>query len=260
MLADETAAGPVGSLSPTLHRASAWLETVIDFIYGQLASWRDDQGRPPVTAETRLTAQLCQFLNSATRAAGLDMIVFQAEVPDPFAGVRTLDLVPGPRGCVIWIDGRRHSLYDPILPIECKRLPTPVARDRERREYLHTQKRTTGGIQRFKSGAHGSAHGVGVMIGYVQTGTLEHWLARINRWIRVLTRAGIAGWSHRDGLRRVAGDATLRIARHRSKNARTSDAPITLHHLWIDMRAASAPAAATGRPTNVTKRHLRVSQ
>lgn len=254
MLADETLAGPVGNLSLSLHRPSAWLETVIDFIYGQLAGWRDDHGRPPVTAETRLTAQLCQFLNSATGPAGLDSIVFQAEVPDPVAVGRTLDLVPGPRGCVIWIDGRRHSLYDPILPIECKRLPTPVAKDRERREYLHTQKRTTGGIQRFKSGAHGSAHGVGVMIGYVQTGTLQQWLARINRWIRVLTRAGIAGWSHREGLRRVAGEATLGIARHRSKNSRTSAAPITLHHLWIDMRAAPAPAAAIGRATNGNKR------
>ncbi|WP_114953223.1 hypothetical protein [Sphingosinicella terrae] len=255
MLADETAAGPVGSLSPTLHRPSAWLETVIDFIYGQLAGWRDDHGRPAATAETRLTSQLCQFLNSATRTAGLDMIVFQTEVPDPGAGGRTLDLVPGPRGCMIWIDGRRHSLYDPILPIECKRLPTPLAKDRERREYLHTQKRTTGGMQRFKSGAHGSAHGVGVMIGYVQTGTLEKWLAGINRWIRVLTRAGIKGWSHRDGLRRVAGDATLRIARHRSKNARTSAAPITLHHLWIDMGATPAPTAAPASTTHGTKGH-----
>ncbi|HEX8466732.1 MAG TPA: hypothetical protein VF620_02880 [Allosphingosinicella sp.] len=255
MLADETAAGPVGSLSPTLHRPSAWVETVIDFIYGRLPGWRDDYGRPPATAETRLTAQLCQFLNSATRTAGLDMIVFQPEVPDPVVGGRTLDLVPGPRGCVIWIDGRRHSLYDPILPIECKRLPTPVAKDRERREYLHTQKRTTGGMQRFKSGAHGSAHDVGVMIGYVQAETLAHWLARINGWIRVLTRAGIAGWSHRDGLRSLAGDATLRIARHRSNNARTSAAPITLHHLWIDMQSAPAPADATGRAANGTKRH-----
>jgi len=259
MLADETAAGPVGSLSPTLHRPSAWLETVIDFIYGQLAGWRDDHGRPPATAETRLTAQLCQFLNSATRMAGLDMIVFQAEVPDPVAGGRTLDLVPGPRGCVIWIDGRRHSLYDPILPIECKRLPTPVAKDRERREYLHTQRRTTGGVQRFKSGAHGSAHGVGVMIGYVQTGTHQQWLARINGWIRVLTRAGIMGWSHRDALQHTADDATLHIARHRSENARTSAAPITLHHLWIDMRATLPSAAATGRATNGTKDHSPVS-
>ncbi|MBC9030779.1 hypothetical protein IAG41_00085 [Sphingomonas sp. JC676] len=259
MLADETTAGPVGSLSPTLHRPSAWLEAVIDFIYGQLASWRDDYGRPPATAETRLTAQLCQFLNSATRTAGFDMIVFQGEVPDPVAGGRTLDLVPGPCGCVIWIDGRRHSLYDPILPIECKRLPTPVAKDRERREYLHTQKRTTGGMQRFKSGAHGSAHSVGVMIGYVQTGKLEEWLVRINRWILVLTKAGIGGWSHRDGLRRIAGDATLRIVRHRSKNARASGVPIALHHLWIDMRGTSAPAAATSRATNSTERHSPLS-
>lgn len=259
MLADELAAPPVGRLSPTLHRPAAWLETVIDFIYGQLAGWRDAPGRPRATAETRLTAQLCQFLNSATRTVGFDMIVFQAEVPDPVAGGRTLDLAPGPCGCVIWIDGRRHSLYDPILPIECKRLPTPVAKNRERREYLHTQKRTTGGMQRFKSGAHGSGHGISVMIGYVQSGTLEQWLARINTWIRVLTRAGITGWSHRDGLRRVAGDATLRIARHRSQNARTSAAPITLHHLWIDMRAMPAPSAATSRAANDTKRHSAVS-
>jgi hypothetical protein len=259
MLADDPAAGPAGSLTSDLHHPSAWLETVVDFVYGRLAAWRDDPDRPAATAETRLTAQLCQFLNNATRSAGLDMIVFQAEVPDPIVKGRTLDLVPGPRGVVIWIDGLRRSLYDPILPIECKRLPTPKAKNRERREYLHTQKRTLGGMQRFKAGHHGSEHSIGVMIGYVQDGTLAQWLARINRWIAVLTRAGISGWSHRDGLRRGASDATLRIARHRSKNARTSAAPITLHHLWIDMLATPAPAAATGRASNGTNAHSPVS-
>lgn len=243
MLADEMADGPSGTLTPTLHHPSAWLETLIDFIYAQLAAWRDDTFRPFATAETRLTAQLCQFLNSASRAAGLDSVVFQAEVPDPMTAGRTLDLVPGPCGCVIWIDGRRHSLYDPILPIECKRLPTPAGADREQREYLHTQERTTGGVQRFKSGVHGSGHAVGVMIGYVQQPSLTGWLARINRWVRVLTRAGIDGWSHGDALRRGSHDRRRRTARHRSTNARAGASPITLHHLWIDMRIVAASTA-----------------
>lgn len=236
MLADEMPEGPSGHLTVTLHRPSAWLETIVDFIYSHLAAWRDDPFRPAVTCETRLTAQLCQFLNNATRAAGLDSVVFQPEVPDPNVPGRTLDLAPGPSGCVIWIDGQRHSLYDPILPIECKRLPTPRGPKRERREYLHTQKRTTGGVQRFKAGLHGGAHSTGVIIGYVQHGTLQDWLRRINRWVRVLVRAGISGWSLGDVLQRKAHDGTQRTARHNSVNARTSGSPIAMHHLWIDMQ------------------------
>ena len=243
MLADEIADGPSGTLTPTLHKPSAWLDTLIDFIYSQLAVWRDDPTRPTETSETRLTAQLCQFLNSATRTADLDSVVFQAEVPDTTVVGRTLDLVPGPCGCVIWIDGRRHSLYDPIIPIECKRLPTPSGGKRERREYLHMQNRTTGGVQRFKSGVHGSGHAIGVIIGYAQEPSLSCWLARINRWVRVLTRAKIAGWSHADYLQRGSHDRTRRIARHHSVNARTGESSIMLHHLWIDMQLV---AAATG--------------
>lgn len=244
MLADEIADGPSGTLTPTLHKPSAWLDTLIDFIYSQLAIWRDDPTRPTESAETRLTAQLCQFLNSATRTAGLDSVVFQAEVPDPAVAGRTLDLVPGPCGCVIWIDGRRHALYDPIIPIECKRLPTPSGGKRERREYLHTQKRTTGGMQRFKSGVHGSGHAIGVMIGYVQEPTLSGWLARINRWVHVLARAEIAGWSHTDTLGGGSQDPARRTSRHLSVNTRTGASPITLHHLWIDMLVAT-PTGST---------------
>lgn len=235
MLADEIADEPAGRLRPTLHKPAAWLETLVDFIYSQLAPWRDDTRRTLMTAETRLTAQLCQFLNNATRSAGLDSIVFQTEVPDASVSGRTLDLAPGPRGYVIWIEGRRHSLYDPILPIECKRLPTPVGRKRERREYLHTQKRTTGAIQRFKMGFHGSCHSMGVIIGYVQEPSLSGWLVRINHWVRVLSRARILGWSQSDALGGGSQDVGRGIARHRSINARAGTPPITLHHLWVDM-------------------------
>lgn len=245
MLADEPPGGASGHLTPTLHRPSAWLETIVDFIYARLAEWRDDPFRPHETAETRLTAQLCQFLNGATRAAGLDSVVFHAEVPDPTVPGRTLDLAPGPCGCVIWIDGRRHSLYDPILPIECKRLPTPRGADRERREYLHTQKRTTGGVQRFKAGLHGAGHSTGVMIGYVQEGSLPDWFQRINWWVRVLVRAGVLGWSAGDSLRRKAHDRTHRIAKHGSVNARMGSGPIAMHHLWIDMQPAAVEAASS---------------
>ena len=241
MLADEPPDGGSGYLTPTLHRPSAWLETIVDFIYTRLAAWRDDPFRPHETAENRLTAQLCQFLNGATRAAGLDSVVFQAEVPDPTVPGRTLDLAPGPCGCVIWIDGHRHSLYDPILPIECKRLPTPRDPDRERREYLHTQKRKTGGVQRFKAGLHGAGHSTGVMIGYVQEGSIPDWLRRINWWVPVLVRAGISGWSASDALRLKAYDRTQRIAKHASVNARISGSPIAMHHLWVDIQ----PTAST---------------
>lgn len=236
MLADETTEGASGSLTKTLHKPAAWLETIVAFIYSQLPAWRDDPRRQVESAEPKLTAQLCRFLNDVIRLSHLDSISFQTEVPDPVALGRTLDLAPFPHGCVIWIGGRRHILYDLILPIECKRLPTPTGKRREKREYLHTQKGVKGGVQRFKAGKHGAAHDVGVMIGYVENQCVSGWLSRLNRWILVLTRAGIAGWTAGDLLSNRAHDSLGRVSHNFSDNDRVGLTPIALHHLWVDMK------------------------
>lgn len=236
MLANEPAGSTAaGSLAPNLHLPETFLRTVIEFTASQLPRWRDDPRRSPATAETTLTAQLCGFLNSVTRHAGLDHLFFQTEVPDAVQASRTLDLALVPRGCCLWINGREHSYYDPILPIECKRLPTPDIGKRERREYLHTRKKTTGGIQRFMEGHHGANHEIGAIVGYVQNRDALGWLTTLNHWVRLLAHLSIGKWASADALVQNRHCAMTRVAVARSMHARSGTNPIELWHLLVEM-------------------------
>ena len=237
MLADDSDPSvQSGGLAAGLHRPATWLNALIEFIVEQLPLWRDRSDRPRVEAETQLTSQLCAHLNSAARkSAGWDILQFRTEVPDEIKRSRSIDLAPAPSGEIIWIEGRRYSDFDPLLPIECKRLPTPAGSDRDKREYLRTSKGSTGGVQRFKAGQHGAAHRAGAMIGYVQDGDIAYWVKRMDAWVRALVRASIAGWTAEDRIRLDRHDTGMRLAVLTSEHGREHGLPtIALRHLWIE--------------------------
>ena len=238
MLADDDGADiQSGGLSRDLHRPKAWLHQLIDFILDQLPVWRDRVGRRASDSETQLTSQLCAHLNGVARkSSGWDILQFRIEEPDETKLSRRIDLVAAPAGEVIWVEGRRHDDFDPLVPIECKRLPTPKGKDRDKREYLRVANGSTGGVQRFKAGLHGAAHNQAAMIAYVQAGDIEAWITRLDQWIRVLSRAAIPGWSHEDRLNRVSHDAARRIAVLFSEHERELGlSRIGLRHLWVEM-------------------------
>lgn len=238
MLADENEAGvQSGVLAAGLHRPAAWLIALIEFIAEQLPVWRDRSDRRRVEGETLLTSQLCAHLNSAARRSpGWDVLQFRMEEPDAVKQSRRIDLAPAPAGETIWIEGRRYSDFDPLLPIECKRLPTPSGAGRDKREYLRVSKGSTGGVQRFKAGHHGAAHTQGAMIGYVQDGSLASWVKRIDAWIGALVRASVAGWTADDRLRLDRHDSGRRLALLISEHQREQGLPsIALRHLWIEI-------------------------
>ncbi|MDE0879624.1 MAG: hypothetical protein OSB00_13325 [Sphingomonas bacterium] len=235
MLADDSAAAVGGSLDTALHLPGTFLQSVVQFIADELPRWRDDPRRRSATKETTLTAQLCGVLNGAARRAGMDELVFQAELPDAVRGARTIDLVPAPRGRTMWIGTREYTCYDPLFPIECKRLPTPDVPKRERREYLHTRKKTTGGVQRFMAGDHGSDHDVGAIIGYVQTRNVGEWLTTLNHWAAALARMTIGRWTISDALTLEMHDLRERRILATSLHPRAGSGPIALWHLLIEM-------------------------
>lgn len=237
MLADEAGHGVVsGSLTAELQRPRAWLDALVDFIADQLPLWRDRIDRPPAAGETHLTSQLCAHLNSATRkCAGWDILQFRTEEPDEVKRARRIDLVPAASGDAIWIEGRRYGDFDALLPIECKRLPIPSGDRREKREYLFTRTSTTGGIQRFKAGHHGAAHGAAVMIGYIQSESVAAWFQRFDRWIRAFVRARIDSWEPDDRLSLIRYDGTLGLAVLASRHRRPAGlSAIAVRHLWIE--------------------------
>ena len=164
MLADLPIAVEAGRLEPEIHLPGTARYTLLDFIAEELPRWRDHPERKPETSEVRLTDQLCSHLNSAARiSVGWSRIQFRTEVPDEAKGARAIDLAARPCGAILLIEGRRHTQFHSLLPIECKRLPTRQERARDEREYVITSRGTTGGIQRFKFGHHGAAHRLGAM-------------------------------------------------------------------------------------------------
>jgi hypothetical protein len=238
MLADiPNASAPSGIFSKDLHLPATSLSALLSFITDELPRWRDRPERKKETAETVLTSQLCAHLNSAARRSeGWDFLQFRIEEPDEQVKSRKIDLVPAPCGAAVWIEGRRHIDFDPLLPIECKRLPTPNDKDRDEREYVISGQTSTGGIQRFKAGHHGAGHKIGAIIGYIQQETRMFWKARVAEWIKGLVDAGQAGWNVTDQLKDEHDDDTLQLTVLRSAHTREKGLPdIELRHLWVQM-------------------------
>lgn len=238
MLADEKENSVrAGALSEDIHLPGEWFSSLVGFIAGVLPSWRDDPARPIQTGETGLTAQLCARLNSTSRhSAGWDFLQFRREEPDDIRKGRSIDLVVAPSGAVVWITGREYNEYRTLLPIECKRLPTPNGKDRDEREYVFSQFSSTGGIQRFKAGHHGAAHARAAMIGYVQDQCITHWRGQLEVWIDGLVAAAVHGWSAEDKLDLITHHGSARLASLQSTHHRDAGLePILIDHLWIEM-------------------------
>lgn len=239
MLADDRLAigRSSGSLGRHVHLPATSLNRMLDFIGQELPRWRDRSDRKAETSETILTSQLCAHLSSAARhSPGWDFLQFRMEEPDEQVRGRRLDLVATPCGVTVWIEGRKHSDFDTLLPIECKRLPTPRSANRDQREYVISSHSSTGGIQRFKCGLHAANHKVAAMIGYVQHDARVVWHKRISSWIGDLVTSHRLGWTADDLLDIVRDDDNLRLMVLRSRHLRTRDLEaLDLRHFWISM-------------------------
>lgn len=237
MLADASnASAIVGVLRSDLHKPGAFLDQLIDFVAAELPVWKARPDRRQETSETMLTSQLCAHLNSASRhATGWDILQFRVEEADERQKGRKLDLIAAPSGTAIMIEGRRHTDFDTLLPIECKRLPTPKDTSRDEREYVFCGKGSTGGIQRFKAGHHGANHRLGAMIGYIQAEHCPAWAERVNGWIDGLADKE-PGWTASDRLVLHTKDEIGSLVKLRSTHTRQKNlADIELRHLWIEM-------------------------
>lgn len=238
MLADLPDSSPQsGALSTDVQRPATFSYELLDFIAEQLPEWRDDPNRPYNTSETALTEHLCDHLSSVARKSdGWDILQFRTEAADEQRKDRKLDIAAKPCGAVIWIEGRRYTQYDPLLPIECKRLPTPKDKTRDEREYVFSKYATTGGIQRFKQGLHGAAHTLAGMIAYVQEDTAAIWKDRVGNWIEELVGSGEPGWTGDDFIELDRAIASVGVTLLRSAHPRVNDLPdIRLRHLWVEM-------------------------
>ena len=235
MLANTKGEVGLGRLDSEIHLPSTAKYAILDFIARQLSSWRDHPDRPNKQAEDRLTEHLCDYLNSEACRSEMSHVQFRTETGDETKASRTYDLSIKPREALV-VEGRRSTIFDTLLPIECKRLPTPQGTNRDEREYVFSQHASVGGIQRFKAGDHGATHELAAMIGYVQQGTCAFWNERIASWIDDLAASNQQGWSAGDFLQLERDDIVARVAILSSTHTRPGGKPdIDLRHLWIQM-------------------------
>jgi hypothetical protein len=239
MLADQAAPIlPTGALASDLHLPGASRLKLLDFIAQALPRWRDDPERPSdPTSETLLSEHLCDYLTGQARfTPGFDCFQFRTETGDEGKRGRKIDLAVKPCGVALWIEGKRHTQYEAIMPIECKRLPTPKAANRDEREYVIVGDKSTGGIQRFKFGDHGSTHKVAAMIAYIQEHDGAHWNQKIMGWMQDLFTTPDSSWTSNDLLKPIELDSANKTSRLLSSHSRgPGKDPIELHHLWVQM-------------------------
>lgn len=238
MLANSHSAhAQVGTLGKDVHLKMASLYELLDFIADELPRWRDRPGRENLSSETELTSQLIGHLNSMARlSTGWDFLQFRTEEPDEQQRGRKIDIAVSACGATVCVEGRRCTDFDTLLPIECKRLPTPKGKDRDEREYVISRKKTTGGIQRFKAGHHGGEHTLAAMIAYVQDETAAIWHGRTATWIKELEATCNPGWSVKDLIHLEPSSGRAGLTIYRSMHTRQKGLPdIKLRHLWLEM-------------------------
>ncbi len=240
MLADSSFPSPFGSLAPDLHLPGTAKHQLFTFIANELPCWRDRPDRPPATAETELTSLLCAHLNDAARFSdGWSRIQFLPEEPDEIRKGRKIDLSPKPLGTTIVIEGRRHTLFDKLFPVECKRLPMPDPSNakRDEWEYVVNRNGSTGGIQRFKEANHGADHSFAGMIGFIQDESDgPAWLAHVNGWITELCKEDNSTWSETEQLTVISHTKRQKLLCCQSNHDRPSlGSKIEINHAWIEM-------------------------
>jgi len=210
---------------------------IINFVHRQLPFWRDDPDRPFEQSEPKLNSQLSKFLDSQARK-NFSMICFNHE--EPQYGNRDVDISVLPDEKMI-IEAQTYTKYDPVLVIECKRLPARSL-DYEKEYVTGTEpNKISGGIQRFKLGFHGAKHNLAAMIGYIQDRFECDWHATINGWISEFVSNPIGNgciWTADETLKAFERDTSRGIYSYRSIHSRTGDLvnnKIELHHLWVTM-------------------------
>jgi len=227
----------IGTFGKDVHLKMASLYELLDFIADELPRWRDRTDRKDLSSETELTSQLIGHLNSMARlSTGWDFLQFRPEEPDEQQRGRKIDIAVSACGATVLVEGRRCTDFGTLLPIECKRLPTPKGKDRDEREYVINRKKTTGGIQRFKAGHHGGEHKLAAMIAYVQDETAEIWHRRVTSWIKELSGTDSSEWTDKDLLHIVPDSERAGLSIYNSTHSRRKGLPdIKMRHLWLVM-------------------------
>jgi hypothetical protein len=127
----------------------------------------------------------------------------------------------------------------PLIKFETKRLNSTIPKKREREYVIGEYEngmciKNSGGIERFKNLRHGKNVIYAGIIGYVQTGSFEHWVKKINGWVKdeiISPHDSSLTWDPDDYLKIDWSNSTLchYISILKRKNLMQLD----MHHIWV---------------------------
>lgn len=207
---------------------------VINFVYDNLANWRDYPPGVTDEAENDLTGKLSDYLTA--EAQGDELFFFRLE--ERQKGRSQIDMAAKPaKGLFALL--YQPDRYHPITVFEAKRLPAP--RKDRLKEYLTGGAKMAGGVQRFKAGVHGAKHDVVAMIGFIQQYDALHHLETLNNWIAEFADSPVdkLTWDISERLKDFMYDAVSKTARSVSIHPRDVGKQICLHHLWVELSVAA---------------------
>lgn len=121
-------------------------------------------------------------------------------------------------------EGKTHF---PIFVVESKRLPAPSQnRELEYVKGVSTSGKPNGAIERFKLGLHGKGHNSCGILAFIEKGSFESWIIKINNWIEQSFKFD----SQSELLKNEKKNNNYFYCT--SKNYRSED-KVNLHHIWI---------------------------
>lgn len=181
-----------------------------------ICRWSENGWRRFDDQEISCTVQLYRWMREARRAnkslsvigVSIEHVVLTADMLEGSASPRNakrpdLRLSAGPAG----------------LSIECKRLQASAS---WYRDYVDK------GMGRFVTSSYGAGEPLGVMVGYLQDVAPDVCLSPVNQFIVAHTAMGR---SHQLDDDQTASYGTW----YRSRHARSSDIPIRLSHVWVNL-------------------------
>ncbi|OGR25163.1 MAG: hypothetical protein A2277_19460 [Desulfobacterales bacterium RIFOXYA12_FULL_46_15] len=208
------------------------INEVILFIEKNLIIFSESIAVSQIQNEKGLTQTLVEILNLNARR-GFSPFWFEKEYmenPDrgdsPSVDIGTLKIDDSGNVINSVVLGNKS-----FFSMEAKRLPTPGS-NREK-EYVIGSK-NNGGIERFKTGKHGSALKHSGMIGFIQKNDFKYWNKKINDWVVELAQANTKSdinWYESEIL--IPKHFKTTTAQLISKHERMNKSYITLCHLWV---------------------------
>ena len=119
-----------------------------------------------------------------------------------------------------------------IIEFEAKRF----SETSNNQEYVYGER---GGIERFKRGEHASHLSTCGMFAYVQSGTLDDWIKKVNKWIDKQARKNIdpeIDWSNQDEKINVYCNLSSEVKIQKSINKRKMPLDsVVIYHYFINL-------------------------